>query len=81
MPAEHYYNVRNSVTNPSFSFNNHLVNNNDVYPSAKLLSSVREQELQFERLTRELEAERASVAHRVNQTGTGEQRKYELWRR
>ena len=43
MPAEDYYNVSHSVTKPSLSYSDHLVNNNDVYPSAKLLSSVKEQ--------------------------------------
>lgn len=78
MPTGHYCNVSSSVTKPSYS--DHLVNNNDVYPAAQLLSSVKEQEIQFERLTRELEAERAIVAHRVDQAGAGEQRNYELRR-
>lgn len=79
MPAGHYYNVRDSLDKHLYS--DHLINNNDVYPAAHLLNSVKEQELQFERLTRELEAERASVAHRVDQAGVREQRNNELWRR
>ena len=43
MPAEHYYNVNSSMTKPPLSYSDHLVNNSDVYPSSKLLSSVKEQ--------------------------------------
>lgn len=39
--------------------------------SASILKSVREQEVQFERLARQLEAERERVSHRQDQTRTG----------
>lgn len=71
MPAEHYYDVGEST--------DYYINHNDGYPAAQLLNSVKQQELQFEKLTRELEAERASVAHKVDQAGTGKPKNYELW--
>lgn len=71
MPAEHGYYDGEST--------DYVINRNDSYQSAHLLNSVKQQELQFEKLTRELEAERASVAHKIDQAGAGKPRKYEFW--
>lgn len=44
-----------------------------------ILRTVREQEAQFERLTRELESEREKVVHKLHQTRTRAPWYYELW--